>query len=265
MQMTKKQLITVSIELFVVIGIAAGAWYHSEKAPASAPAATSTPEAASTTISSVPVGGQAVVTAIGPFPINAADTIASWNFTGAYAGNSTLIAQAKADSAKQASQLGKVPDTYDLYISIGNDANLLGEGKSAYDAYNHAIAIYPNQGLAYANLAHLMDELGAYHTAADAYAKAVAVEPGILEYQIDRLTFLTRQFPKDNALILAAFADASKQFGVSASILSIKAEWLESLGSYADAVKVWQMVKTLSPASRVAAIDAQIARDEAKE
>ncbi len=177
-----------------------------------------------------------------------------------------LINQANADSGRLTSLLGKGQyDNYDLYIGIGDDANLIGNGKGAYNAYDHSIAIYPDKGLAYVNLAHLMDELGAYHTAIDAYAKAVAVEPTVLEYRLDQLDYLTQQFPKDNVLVLAAFAAANKQFGDSASILAIEAQWLESQGRYADAVKVWQTVEALSPASRAGAISAQIARDTAKE
>lgn len=202
------------------------------------------------------------------FPINSADTISSWSFKGAYAGNDTLLAQAAADSNKLKGLLGQQKttdyDDYDLYIGMGNDANLAGDGKTAYADYGKAAAIHPGKGLAYANLGHLFDELGAYRTAADAYAKAVAVEPAQIEYHIERLNFLVTRLPKDTAAVTAALADASVQFGDAAPILSIEAQWLEGQGRYADAITAWQAVKKLSPASRAAAIDAQIARDRAK-
>ncbi len=240
------------------------------KTPAPIPSSVVSPGLVATSTSVVstttPSEKKTNVTNIGPFPINTADTIVSWNFKGAYTGNATLSNQYNADASHLKSLLGKGQyDNYDLYIGIGNDANLVGDGKGAYDAYNHAIAIYPNKGLAYVNLAHLMDELGAYQTAVDAYAKAVAVEPAVLEYHLEQLYYLTHQFPKNNALLLAAFTAASKQFGDSAAILSIEAQWLESLGRYADAVKAWQTVEALSPADRASAINAQIARDTAKE
>ena len=232
MQMLKKYwIIAALIGIAVVAGAAAGVWYYRAK------------------------------TSIPAFPINAADTISSWTFKGAYTGNATLVAQANADIVHLKGLLGKGQyDNYDLYIGIGNDDNLLGNGSGAYENYDRAIAIYPNQGLAYANLAHLMDELGAYHTAADAYAKAVAVQPSVLEYQTERLAYLTRQFPTDNALILAALTDASNQFGDTPSILAIEAQWLTGQGRYADAIKAWETVKMLSPKDRQAAIDAEIAR-----
>ncbi len=200
------------------------------------------------------------------FPINAADTIATWSFKGAYTGNDALAAQAADDVRKLTALLGKGEyDDYDLYIGTGNDANLVGDGTSAYRAYNKAIAIHPSKGLAYANLAHLMDQLGAYHTAADAYAKAVAVEPRQLEYHVERLTYLTRQFPTDTEQVRAAFADSDTQFGDMPPILAIEAQWLESQHQYADAIKVWQKVKMLSPKERQSAVDAQIVRDRAKQ
>ncbi|MBU6490798.1 hypothetical protein KGQ25_01370 [Patescibacteria group bacterium] len=205
-------------------------------------------------------------TRVAAFPINSADAISSWSFKGAYTGNDALVAQANADIAKLTGLLGKGQyDDYDLYLGIGNDNNLLGNGTGAYENYDQSIHIHPDKGLAYVNLAHLMDELGAYHTAVDAYAKAVAVEPSVLEYHIERLAYLTRQFPKDNALILAALTDASKQFGDTPSILAIEAQWLTGQGRYADAIKAWETVKMLSPKDRQASIDAEIARLKAKQ
>ena len=230
------KVLTGVIAFAVIVGIGAGAWWYETKV---------------------------VVPA---FPINASDTIASWNFQGAYTGNSALVDQANADMAHLTSLLGKGQyDDYDLYVGIANDYNLLGNGKAAYDAYDKAVHIHTDKGLAYVDLGHLFDELGAYNTAADAYAKAVHVEPAVLEYHVERLTFLTRAFPNDTAMIQAALKDASDQFGDTAAILAIEAEWLEGQGRYADAVKAWQTVKMLSPASSAAAINAQIARDTAKE
>ena len=200
------------------------------------------------------------------FPINAKDSIASWTFKGAYTGNDTLISQANADIAHLQSLLGKGQyDDYDLYIGLGNDKNLEGDGRAAYDNYNRAAAIHASKGLAFANLGHLMDELGAPYTAADAYAKAVAAEPGQLEYHIEQLTYLTRQFPNDSARLLVAFTDASTQFGDTAPILAIEARWLTGLKRYPDAIKAWERVKLLSPGKDTSAIDTEIARLKAKQ
>ena len=235
MQMIKKQWVMALIGTVVVVGVGFGGWYY-------------------------------VSHRVAPFPINSTDTISSWTFKGVYTGNDTLIAQAAADVEKLTALLGTGEyDDYDLYIGMGNDANLIGDGKTAYQAYNKAISIHPSKGLAYANLAHLMDQLGAYSTAADAYAQAVAVESPQLEYHVERLNYLTRQFPGDQEQLLAAFTDAHTQFGDMPAILAIKAQWLSAGGHYTEAIEVWQTVKVLSPTERKASIDAEIARLKKKQ
>jgi tetratricopeptide (TPR) repeat protein len=200
------------------------------------------------------------------FPINTADAISSWDFQGAYTGNATLIGKANADISHLSGLLGTGQyDDYDLYNGMANDYGLMGDGKDAYAYYNRSINVHTDKGLAYVNLAHLLESLGAYHTAADAYARAVSAEPTVLEYHIERLTFLTEQFASDNALVTAALATASKQFGDSPSILAIEAQWLSGQKRYADAIKAWQTVKMLSPQNRQASIDTEIARLKAKQ
>ncbi len=269
MDITKKQLLWAGAVLGGIV--LAVVWLsHYVNLPDTAPPldtsgmATSTGSEASSTAPAATSTG--VGTVVKNFPINSADTIASWNFKGAYADDATLIAQAKADIERLTGLLGKGQyDNYDLYNGIANDYGMLGNGQEAYQYYNRSIQIHPAKGLAYANLAHLMKELGAYHTAVDAYAKAVQVEPGMLEYHLERLTYLTQQFPKDTTLITAALADASKQFGDNASILAIEARWLSDQGRYADAIKAWQTAKTLLPGKDITAIDAEIARLQAKQ
>ncbi|MFI5260804.1 MAG: tetratricopeptide repeat protein [Candidatus Paceibacteria bacterium] len=258
--MTTKQWIAVVIGVVSVGLIATGVWLSSEKTgEPSALTSTTTPVASTST-------PQAGVVVNLPFPINAADTIASWSFKGNYSGNDTLTKQANTDIAFLTNLLGKgkYPD-YDLYNGIGNDYASLGDGKTAYAEYDRAIALGPKGDLVYANLAQLMQKLGAYHTAADAYKKAVTVEPGMMAYHVARLTFLTEQFGTDNALILAAFTDASKQFGDAAPILTIEAQWLTSQHRYADAIKAWQKVKALSVGKDTSSIDTEIARIQAKQ
>ncbi len=197
---------------------------------------------------------------VSPFPIDPADTISSWSFKGAYSGNPVLEERTRSDMAhlKGLMGVGTYPD-YQLFIGLADDAELLGDGKGEYAYLNNAIHIDSAHGLVYVNLGHLMDELGAYHTARAAYARAVAVEPGQIVYQEDRLLFLTERFPQDIAGNTAAFAEATKQFGVDADILQIEAPWLASIGRIADAITAWKNAETLAP-SRKSAIDAEIAK-----
>lgn len=266
MQITKKQWVLTGIG-FVVVG-AVGVLYANTRSSVLVPPVTTNTASSTgeTSLNNATSSEQTKATQNEPFPVNASDSIASWSFKGAYSGNDTLTAQANADITHLTSLLGKGQyDDYDLYNGMANDYDMLGDAKRAYQNFNRAIAIHPKKGLAFVNLAHLMDQFGAYHTAVDAYAKAVMVEPGMLEYHIERLTYLTRQFPKNTALIIAALSDVSKQFGDNASILTIEAEWLTGQGRYADAIKAWQTAKMLLPGKDTTAIDVEIARLKAKQ
>lgn len=202
---------------------------------------------------------------VSSFPVNRLDRIESWQFTGAYSATPSLRDKAVADSAHLSTLLGTgTYDDYDLYIGIGNDADLVGDGQAAYRAYNRAATIHPAKGLAFANLGHLFDELGAYATAADAYAKAVAAEPGILEYHLDRLHFLADHFASDLPRMREALSDTAAQFGDAAPVLTIEAQWLEGQKRYAEAISAWKKVKELSPGQDSTAIDAAITRLTAK-
>lgn len=262
MQSMKEHWVLVGAGIALVV--LAGALAYVTKAPAPAAPAPEAPSIASTT--GTAIVPQKAKPATAPFPMNAADAPVPATFQGSYAGNAASSATANADIAALAGLLGKGKyDDYNLYDGIANDYVLLGEGALAYEYYNRAIGLHPNEGLAYVNAANLFEQVGAYATAADAYAKAVAVQPAVLEYHIERLHFLTNRFASDTARVTAALADAARQFGDTPAILTIQAQWLTGQKQYAAAIKVWQTVKTLSSADRQASIDAEIARLQAKQ
>ena len=233
--MSKKRLIGAGAAIVAVVLIGAGVWYYQTRVQ------------------------------VLPFPLHSGETVSSWSFKGAYTGNDTLITQANADIEKLTALLGKGQyDDYDLHVGIGNDYALMGNGTKAFEQYNLAVHIHPQKGLAYTNIANLFNQLGLYESAADAYTKAVSVEGGTLEYHLERLNYLTRQFPTDNTRILAAFTDASTQFGDNASVLSIEAQWLTGQGKYKEAIQAWQRAKLLSPGRDTSAIDTEIARLQKK-
>ncbi len=200
--MEKQWFVAGAGSLIIVLAVV-GLWYGNAKAPApetqiqeSASSASTTPPRPSQPelkSSVLPTSTPAPV--VSKFPINSLDTIAAWSFKGVYTGNDTLVAKANADMEHLKSFFGKGKyDDYDLYVGIANDYDLLGDGAAAYQNYNRAVSIHPDKGLAYANLGHLMDELGAYHTAVDAYAKAVAVEP-LPQYKTTQTDYLHWRFP----------------------------------------------------------------------
>jgi hypothetical protein len=127
------------------------------------------------------------------FVVNKKDTIASWKFTGRYAGNETLTINAQTDIARLQSLLGTGEyQDYDLYVGIGNDYTYLGDGEKAFAAYKKAVTLDPNRAVVYMNIGNLMEQMEAYNTAKDAYAKAVAVEPDMPQYKNAQADFLER-------------------------------------------------------------------------
>lgn len=206
--MEKQWFIAGVVSIAVVLAVF-GLWYLQAKAPVPEkqiqesvrPVSTTTAESLQFEVkNSVP---QKPVLTISKFPINPADTVAAWSFKGVYTGNDALIAKADADIAHLKSLIGKGQyNDYDLYIGIGNDYSLMGDGALAYQNYNRAASLHVGKGLAYMNLGHLMDSLGAYRTAADAYAKAAAVEP-IYQYKNAQLDYLTWRFPEEASQLKA--------------------------------------------------------------
>ena len=128
-----------------------------------------------TSESSLPV----VVTAPSghPLKIVAGDTITSWDFKGVYIDNAALTAKAYAEIARLTNLIGigKYPDV-NLYVSLANQYQLLGNGKQEYYYLGLAIGADPLSGLPWHNLGVLMDRLGAKRTAQVAYDKAVSLQ-----------------------------------------------------------------------------------------
>ncbi len=207
----EKQWFVAGIGSLIVVLAVGVLWYSQAESPVPGtqiqesmqPVSTTTAKSLQSEVKESVLQTPKPMPAISKFPINSADTIASWSFKGTYTGNDTLIAKANADIAHLKSLIGKGQyDDYDLYIGIGNAAGLMGDGESAYQNYNRAVSIHPDKGLAYANLGHLMDLLGAYRTAADAYAKAAIVEP-IPQYKNAQLDYLAWRFPEEAARLKA--------------------------------------------------------------
>ena len=206
MEISKRKWIVAGIVLVAALVIAGALWQGRAVAPTTElPAPVPSTPVATTTTAVQPISAVVSTHTISSFPINPADTMTSWSFKGGYAGNDAASAKAAADINHLTELIGKSTyDDYDLYLGIGNDYDLLGDGALAYKNFNRSISIHPNKGLAYANIGHLMDELGAYHTAADAYAKAVAVEPLVDQYRNAQLDFLSIRFPEEAVRLKAA-------------------------------------------------------------
>jgi len=119
------------------------------------------------------------------------DHISTWQWHGAYLDGAQKESDTKKEIARLRSMFGKgsVSD-YELYIGIASQYELLGDGKSAYQYLSGAIAKEPKKGLAYMNMGHLMEELGAFTTAHQAYDEAVRLEPTNQAFTSSQQNFL---------------------------------------------------------------------------
>lgn len=125
------------------------------------------------------------------YPIAPADHISSWSWQGAYADHDGKQKEVEAELARLKTMLGKggSGSDYDIYVGFASEYELLGDGRNAYLYLSKAIAKDPSRGLAYLNMGHLMEELGALETARKAYDAAAAAEPGNRVYQSARSNF----------------------------------------------------------------------------
>lgn len=127
------------------------------------------------------------------FPMASGDTVSTWTFAGPYADGGEKEAQVKAEITRLSQELGKGTYTdYDLLVGIATQHELLGNGKEAYDYLSRAIRKDAKKGIAYFNLGHLMEGLGAYQTAGRAYKKATESEPDVVAYRLAFDAFVSR-------------------------------------------------------------------------
>jgi tetratricopeptide (TPR) repeat protein len=154
---------------------------------------------------------------------------------------------------------GQYPDS-DIHTGIANDYILLGNGKAAYQEYLEAIEASSTYALGYDNLGGLFARLYATSTATRAYAKAVALAPEQLLFQLSYLDYLAEIAPNAPATA-AAFANAKQQPGgaTNPNLLIAEAGWLTQIGSTTAAIADWQEVEKQEPS---AAIEARIAELE---
>ncbi len=198
MQMTKRNSAIAAGTALIII-IVAFVWFTPAKAPSmTSPAVVS--EVASPGQPAAPSPSQDKPSASEPrpFTLTAPPAITSWSFKGAYTGNDTLVRKANDEIARLAALVGKgkYPD-YVLYVSIANQYDLLGDGKSEFTFLTEAIALDSTKtGLALYNAGQLLTRFGAYADARKAFEQAVAAEP-VSQYRQALADFLAAHYPQE--------------------------------------------------------------------
>ena len=144
------------------------------------------------------------------FSLVPGETVASWNFAGSYKDGGTLEASRYTEIVRLLKMLNSGTFTnYELYVSIANQYDLLGDGKQEFTYLNYALAIDSTKtGLAWHNMAKLLERLGAYKSARVAYDKLVQAQ-STTQYLRARLEFLQAHMPQDSAAIAQAQAALS--------------------------------------------------------
>ena len=141
------------------------------------------------------------------------DIIASWEFTGLYKNNAELVSRAQKEISRLETLLGNEDDgfsEYELYVSIANQYNLLGDGEKEYRYLKYALAIDSQQtGLAWNNLGALLEKLGAYRSARAAFEKGIIAQP-LPQYRQVYLEFLMKNYPGDPAIVAEKAALGTK-------------------------------------------------------
>ena len=131
------------------------------------------------------------------------DTIVSWKFKGLYTDSPELVSRAQKEISRLQDLLGNEDDDfteYELYVSIANQYDLLGNGEREYQYLKYALAMDSQQaGLAWSNLGILLERVGAYHSAREAFEKSIAVQ-SLPQYRQIYLEFLMKHYPGDPAI-----------------------------------------------------------------
>jgi len=162
--------------------------------------------------------------------IEKGDSIASWNFVGAYTNNPELVAKANAEITRLSGLLETATSSVlTLSVSIANDYDLLGDGKQEYEYLSRAIKEGgETTGLPWHNLGVLMEKLGAYETARVAYQKSTIVQPQSKQWQFSYLEFLTTRMKDKVTDIEKAFTAAFTNLGQDTDILDLQSAWKAS-------------------------------------
>jgi tetratricopeptide (TPR) repeat protein len=135
-----------------------------------------------------------------PLAVINTEEVKIWEFEGPYKANPELETKARTEITRLEKMLNKGEFTdYELYVSIANQYDLLGEGKKEYEYLGKALQIDAEKtGVAWNNVARLMEKLGVYENARIAFDRAIQAQ-ALPAYYMAKLDFLQRHFPEDVA------------------------------------------------------------------
>lgn len=224
-------VIGTGIVLVLVVG---AVWQFSQRtavAPtetASEPPAVGINEPASLDVTAVTVTPASRATRTS-FALAEGESIASWDFKGAYTGNPELILKAQNEIERLSTLLTTATSSaMILAVSIANQYELLGDGKKQYEYLERAIQTNSGNGLPWHNLGVLLERLGAFKSARVAYEQSTLAQPEFKFYHYAYIEFLITRMKDDAVGIEKAFGAAEKNIGQTSQLLELRAQWEQS-------------------------------------
>lgn len=142
------------------------------------------------------------------------EKITSWDFQGVYTDNAELEERVQTEITRLKGLFGQEGYTdYELYVSIANQYELLGDGEKTYNYLRMALAVdAEHTGLAWHNMGKLLERFGLFESARIAFDAMVEAQSAI-QYQTVRLEFLKTHMPEDTEAIERAQAQLDGTLG----------------------------------------------------
>ena len=228
-RMSKNQLFLIwGVVIMIIVGSTVLFFPRPVTSP-SLPEEGSTLTPVTATSSTVSANRPVATTPLHPLPLAKGDTITSWDFKGAYTGNSELEAKAQGEIERLSGDLSTATSSsMILLVGIANQYELLGNGKEQYAFLERAVRADEKNGLPWHNLGVLMERLGAYETARIAYEKSAVLQPQFSLYHFAYLEFLIQNMKTRTDIIEKAFTAAEKSIGKVQYLLDLRASWEQS-------------------------------------
>lgn len=154
---------------------------------------------------------------------------------------------ATTQAAIQAMLTAKQEIDPNMYLSAASDAYALGHLGTAKDLLERQLEANPINYVAWNNYALVLEDMGDYAKADDAFTKTLELERGITKYYEDYASFLLAHFPERRDDLKALYADDLARRGQTAWNMVGLGNWYAAAGECAKAIDHYDVAVTLDP------------------
>ncbi|MBI1907960.1 tetratricopeptide repeat protein [Candidatus Uhrbacteria bacterium] len=162
------------------------------------------------------------------------------------------IATTEASIAVQEAEDGAAEA--DLYLSLANDAHILGDLVKTREALEKLLNENPIMHAAWNMYGNVLSRMGDLEPAEKAYLEAIEINPSA-EYYMDFVTFLDKYYPERDEEMLLTLEHAVAVLGQRSEFMVALAEWYRSHSECAKAIDHYKVAQTLSPENTAIADD----------